>query len=90
MPALCRLASKLRGGQDCSCDTSQTPAEGSFNWAMFLSFDDGIEWVLCSPRDDAAFRSDGIDLLLLASEAATLMYIRANTTVPVPEVFAYR
>jgi len=29
--ALCRLVSKLRGGQSCFCDTSQTPASDSFN-----------------------------------------------------------
>ena len=29
-------------------------------------------------------------LLLLASEAATLKYIKANNTIPIPEVLAYR
>ncbi len=74
-PALCRLVSNLRGGQRCSCDTSQVPACGSFDWTILISFYDGVEWVLRS---------------LLASEAATLMYIRANSTIAVPEVFAYR
>jgi len=46
--------------------------------------------VLRSPRDDDAIKSDKTNLLLLASEAATLMYIRANSKIPVPEVFAYR
>ena len=34
--------------------------------------------------------SDETNLSLLASEAATLKYIKANSTIPVPEVFAYR
>ena len=88
--ALCRLVSKLRGGQCCFCDTSQVTACGSFNWTILISFHDGVEWVLRSPRDDGAIKSDETNLSLLASEAATLMYIRANSTIPVPEVFAYR
>ena len=88
--ALCHLASKLRGGQSCICDTSQIPACGSFNWAILVSFVDGIEWVLRSPRDHGAIKSIETNLLLLASEAATLKYIKANSIIPVPEVFAYR
>lgn len=88
--ALCRLVSKLRGGQTCICDTSQVPACGSFNWAILVSFVDGVEWVLRSPRDRGAIKSRETNLLLLASEAATLKYIRANSTIPVPEIFAYR
>lgn len=85
----CRLVSKLRG-QSCICDTSQVPACGSFNWTILVSFLDGVEWVLRSPRDDGAITSDDTNLLLLASEAATLKYIKANSTIPVPEVLAYR
>jgi len=88
--ALCRLVSKLRGGQSCFCDTSQTPASGSFNWTILISFIDGVEWVLRSPRNDGGIKSDETNLILLASEAATLKYIKTNSTIPVPEVFAYR
>ena len=89
-PAFCRLVSKLRGGQYCVYDTFQIPACGSFNWAIRIAFHDGVEWVLRSPRDDGVIKSDETNLLLLASEAATLIYIRANSTIPVPEVFGYR
>ena len=88
--ALRHLASQLRDGKACICDTSQVPACGSFNWAILLSFVDGVEWVLRSPRDDGAIQSDEANSLLLASEAATLKYIKANSTIPGPEVFAYR
>lgn len=88
--ALCRLASKLRGGQHCLCDTSQVPACGSCNWTILISFHDGVEWVLRSPLNYGAINSDETNLLLLASEAAALMYIRAKSTIPIPEVFAYR
>lgn len=89
--ALCRLVSKLPGGQSCFCDNSQTPASGSFNWTRIISFIDGVEWVLRSPRNDGGgIKSDEKNLMLLASEAATLKYIKAKRTIPVPEVFAYR
>lgn len=88
--ALCHLASKLRGGQSCFCDISQVPASGSFNWAILISFNDGVEWVLRSPRTCGAIMREETNLLLLASEAATLKYIKANSKIPVPEVFAYR
>ena len=58
---LCRLVSKLRGGQSCICDTFQIPACGSFNWAILISFLDGVEWVLRSLRDDGAINSDSAD-----------------------------
>ena len=55
--ALCHLVGRLRGGQACICDTSQIPACGSFNWTILVSFLDGVEWVLRSPRDDGAIKS---------------------------------
>lgn len=41
-------------------------------------------------RDDDAIKSDETNILLLASEVATLKYIKVNNTIPVSEVFAYR
>ena len=35
-------------------------------------------------------KSDDINLLLLASEGAKLKYIKANSGILVPQVFAYR
>lgn len=88
--ALCQLASNLRGGRSCSCDPYQTPKSGSFNWAIIVSFDDGVEWVLRSPRTGDGTILDDTNLLLLESEAATLKYIKAHSSIPVPEVFAYQ
>ena len=88
--ALCRLASELRGGRSCYCNLSQTPKSGSLNWTVIISFNDGVEWVLRSPRDDGAIQSYKTNLTLLASEAATLKLIEAQSTVPVPKVFAYK
>ena len=88
--ALCRLAGELREGHACFCDTSQIPASGSLNWTIFISFEDGVEWVLRSPLESGAIRSTNTNVTLLCSEAATLKYIRAFTKIPVPEVFTYR
>ena len=88
--ALCRRATRLRG-RPCDCDESQTPLTGSHNWAITISFNDGVEWLLRSPRiKDGAIKCHKINSDLLASEAATLKYIKANSSIPVPEVFAYR
>ncbi|KKZ64062.1 hypothetical protein EMCG_01632 [[Emmonsia] crescens] len=88
--ALCQLASSLREGRPCSCDITQVPADGSLYWAAFLVFDDGVEWVFRSPRRDGAIRSERTIQDLLASEAATLKYIKSYSDIPVPEVYAYR
>ncbi|KAL8676415.1 MAG: hypothetical protein Q9224_007289, partial [Gallowayella concinna] len=88
--ALCQLASSLREGQSCSCDPTQRPKTGSFNWVVFISFVDGVEWVLRSPRKGDGIVSDDTNLLLLASEAATLRYIKSHSTIPVPEVYSYQ
>lgn len=90
VPALCRLASRLRGGRLCHCSTSQRPNSGSFSWSITLSFSDNVEWILRAPRHDGAIRSMDTNLILLASEAATLKYIRSNSDILVPEVFTYR
>ncbi len=88
--ALCRLISKLREEQRCFCDTFQVSACDSFNWTILISFRDEMKWVLRFSRDDDAIKSNETNLLLLTSEAATLIYIRVNSTIFVPEVFAYR
>lgn len=75
--------------QPCTCNDSQTPKAGALNWAIFLEFDDGVEWVFRAPCSSYA-AAQGVTGRLLASEAATLKYIREHTYIPVPEVFYYR
>lgn len=90
--ALCSLATELRNEEQvlCDCDQSQTPLTGSLNWVITISFSDGVEWLLRSPRNDGAIRSLQVNSDLLASEAATLKYLKTNSSIPMPEVFAYR
>lgn len=77
-------------GRGCTCNESQPPKSGAFNFVIFLEFDDGVEWVFRAPssRYAAALQGDAAGRLL-ASEAATLKYIREHTSIPVPEVFHY-
>lgn len=91
LPALLRLATSLRHGQPCTVDTSQRPVSGSLNWILFVRFDDGVEWVFRAPKQKGHLPVQRATALqLLASEIATLQYIRGNTTIPVADVFHYR
>ncbi|KAJ5584205.1 Aminoglycoside phosphotransferase [Penicillium hispanicum] len=86
--ALCRQASVLRQGIPCVCDSDQRPASGSFNWAVFVTFEDKVRWVFRSPHP-RTFMPMEMGIKLLASEAATLRYLRAHSDIPVPEVYDY-
>jgi hypothetical protein len=89
--ALLSLARSIRG-KECSCDETQRPKSGSLTWAIFIVFEDGVEWVLRSPRRLTSFglRKDTASEVFL-SEVATMKYLRetAGSKVPVPEVFSY-
>lgn len=91
--ALCHLASRLRDDLPCTCNLDQSPAKGSFNWVIFLAFEDGVEWVLRSPYIDPNIQTlipEDICAKLLESEVATLKYIGLHTDIPVPTVYSYR
>ncbi|KFA48439.1 hypothetical protein S40293_00294 [Stachybotrys chartarum IBT 40293] len=86
LPAL----SEARRGRPCSCDVSHMPKSGRLNWVIFITFDDGVEWVFRSPRSDLlGFYSDETASKILVSEASTLMFLKANTSIPVPEVYSF-
>lgn len=86
--ALLDLGKQIRR-KACDCDLSQTPASGSLNWAITISFEDGVDWIFRSPRTYYGVDTETAGSLI-ASEAATLKYIRRNSSIPVPEVFAFR
>ncbi|KAH6713712.1 hypothetical protein BKA61DRAFT_656297 [Leptodontidium sp. MPI-SDFR-AT-0119] len=88
LPALLRLAKQLRN-VPCNCDSSKQPESGSWNWAIFISFEDGLEWVFLSPRKDNNIAPE-IAAKLLESHVATLNFLKLNSPIPVPEVFDYR
>jgi hypothetical protein len=87
LSALLHLAGELRN-IPCSCDSSKQPESGSLNWAIFLSFKDGVEWVFLSPRKCHDISPETTAKLL--ERVATMKYIKLKSSIPVPEVFDYR
>ncbi|CAG8887015.1 unnamed protein product [Penicillium egyptiacum] len=87
--ALCHLASEMRRGVSCTCDLNQRPKRGGYNWAVFVSFEDGVEWVFRSPVKNHPGLSGESVVKLLLSEAATLKYLKVYTDIPVPDVYSY-
>ena len=87
--ALCELATKMRRGISASCDLNQRPKRGGFNWAVFILFEDGLQWVLRSPVQNHPDLSDESVFKLIASEAATILYLKTYTDIPVPAVYSY-
>ncbi|KAK2601539.1 hypothetical protein QQS21_004924 [Conoideocrella luteorostrata] len=87
LASLLQLAQTLRG-RPCSCDESQQPLAGSMNWAIFLRFDDNVLWVFRSMVPGLGVEMETA-CRLLASEAATMKFVRQNTSIPVPKVLSY-
>lgn len=58
LDALLSLATQLRGGRPCTADVSKRPKAGSLNWVIFITFDDGIEWVFRSPRRSMSIKTE--------------------------------
>ncbi|EQL35181.1 hypothetical protein BDFG_03162 [Blastomyces dermatitidis ATCC 26199] len=60
---LIELAQRLRN-VTCSCDSTQKPFSGSFNWAVVLTFVDGVEWLFRAPRTsyglESGFTNNGV------------------------------
>ncbi|CRL19275.1 Protein kinase-like domain [Penicillium camemberti] len=86
--AICRLAGEMRK-LSCTCDLNQRPMRGGYNWAVFILFADGIQWVLRSPAHNHPDLSERSAIKLLLSEAATLRYLKIYTDIPVPDVYSY-
>lgn len=87
LSALLALAETIRH-RPCSCDDDQRPKSGSLNWAISIKFDDGEEWIFRSPHDDRGLQPATASKVL-ASEVATMKYLRNHSDVPVPEVFSF-
>ncbi|KAL7926034.1 kinase-like domain-containing protein [Trichoderma austrokoningii] len=90
LEALLSLCEQL-GGRKCTCDdVTKMPKSGSLNWVIFVTFEDGIEWVFrCPMAVRNQFYSEETSSKIVNSEAATLMYLKAHTSIPVPEVYSY-
>lgn len=83
---------RLRSNKPSTCDETQNPLTGAFNWVITVVFEDGVEWLFRSPRHQGmVMMRERVVSGLVASEAATVKYLRWNNSgVPVPEVVDYR
>lgn len=88
LAGLLQLARNLRHVA-CWCDESRRPARGSFNWVIFVTFEDGVEWVFRSPTKSHYGLQGHVAGEVLANEVATLNFLRETSDIPVPEVFSY-
>ncbi|KAL1897921.1 hypothetical protein Sste5346_003773 [Sporothrix stenoceras] len=80
-PALCRLATSLRGGVPCK--PLDTTTNGLNNMARLLQFDDSVLWVA-----RIAMRPPEVASAKLRSEVDTMRWIHESSGLPVPKVFA--
>lgn len=87
LDALLALAERLHG-RPCRYDKKQKRMVGCMNWAITVSFDDGIDWIFRSPTPNTF--TDEMAASLLESEVATTQCVAERTTIPVPTIFAYR
>lgn len=88
LDALLSLATRLRG-RSCTCDVSKEPEFGCHNFVISLFFDDGIEWIFRAPQETSEAFSKEMCHKIIESEAATLKYLGAHSSIPVPEIYSY-
>ncbi|EPE04194.1 hypothetical protein F503_04709 [Ophiostoma piceae UAMH 11346] len=80
-PALCAIASGLRDG--ISCSPTDQATNGLYNMARLLRFEDGVLWLArLSMHRSAAVSTK------LRSEIDTMGWIKAQSTLPIPAVYA--
>lgn len=72
------------------CTISSQPLFGSYNVLYPIAFADGLQWLIKIPAKGYHGRWTNADARATASEALTMQLIKRQTTIPVPEVFAYQ
>ncbi|CUS15545.1 unnamed protein product [Tuber aestivum] len=93
--ALTTIASKFRGGISCFVKpfrydkAPSRPAMGAVNLHLELVFDDGLSWMARLKRRNTSTLPAAVQPYLIRSEVATYSFLKKETRVPVPEVFAY-
>ncbi len=66
-----------------------SPIFGSYHILFPLEFSDGVRWLLKVPVNGIRDQFDEPAAKALSSEALTMRLLRRETTIPVPEVFAF-
>jgi Phosphotransferase enzyme family len=84
-------ASSLRDGLTCQIIPEEI-ARGDLHLLLRIKFCDGIIWVARMLLPVSTAHSDDIIRSMevaMESEVVTMMYVKANSTIPVPEVYGY-
>ncbi|MCJ1244536.1 hypothetical protein MMC30_001734 [Trapelia coarctata] len=88
---LASLSSSLRNG--IPCDFGERFSIGHFNLVRQIVFADGVSWVarLRLPQLKAVFSNlEALDnASVLKVEIASMKFLKAKTSIPVPEVYSY-
>lgn len=79
------LDSKYKG----KSPTIGEPVCGSFNVCFPLSFDDGAKWMIKFPSSGTRNQWGDMSRRALIAEAKTMMFLKKETTIPIPEVFDF-
>lgn len=77
----------FRDSGSVPCKIVDLPLCGSYHIVFALEFDDGIRWMLKISANGHRF--DSVASAALISEARTMQLIKAETTIPVPAVYAF-
>ena len=62
---------------------------GSFNLVYIVDFDDGVKYVVRIPGTGWGDRYTESAKKLLESQVTTMRFVHDNTTIPVPEIYAF-
>jgi Phosphotransferase enzyme family len=72
-----------------TCEISPVPRCESYNLAYLITFLDGIKWIARVPGHGFISRWGELDKQKMQAEYQAMQHVRANTSIPVPEVFTY-
>ena len=88
---LCDIASSIRLQIPCKPLEAQ-PLTGSSHSIHIIHFVDGIEWMARTPKQSERLPMvavNGDDVARFASEVSTLQWLRYNTSVKAPKLYAW-
>ncbi len=89
-----RQASANTGSADTetselACTVLPTPVVESFHTVFFLQFDDDTRWILKVPAKGVPEQWTEMAGRRLTAEAMTMRLLRRETTIPIPEIYAF-
>ncbi|KAJ8058276.1 hypothetical protein OCU04_012470 [Sclerotinia nivalis] len=72
-----------------NCTILSSPIYGSYNVLQIIEFSDGLRWIIRIPSTGLKGQYTIESSASLQSDALTMRFIKANTTMPIPEVYDF-